>query len=59
MRTPKIERSTLLHIPQFFHQQICYTHSLLLYKVLVTPPSSTNAWKRIPRMFYQRGSPAQ
>ena len=27
----EIERSTLLHLPQFFHQQICYTHNFLLY----------------------------
>ena len=59
MRTAKIERSTLLHLPQFYHHQICYTHSLLLYKVLFTPPSSTNTWKLIPYMTYQRGSPAQ
>jgi len=58
-RTSKIERSTFLHLPQFFHHQICYTQNLLLYKALFTPPSSTNVWELIPNMLYQRGGPAQ
>ena len=55
-RTAKIERSTLLHLLQFFHRQICYTVNLLLDKVLFTTLSSTNVWKLIPYMLYQRGS---
>jgi len=57
-RTAKIERSTLLHHPQFFYHHICYTHNLILDNVLFTPLSSTNAWKLIPYIFYQSFNPA-
>jgi len=57
-RNAKNERTTLLHLSQFFHHQICYTPNLLLDKVRFSPPSSTNAWKLIPYMYCQRGSPA-
>jgi len=57
-RTAKIERYTLLHHSQFFYHHICYTYNLLLDKVLFAPLSNTNAWKLIPYIFYQRGSPA-